>query len=458
MKIPRGYSHPVKIGSGSFSTVVRVQEAKLHRPVALKIISPRGRAAIAGVEKEAQLLASTTCSCVPRIYDVRRDSAKVTMVMEWIDGVPLSVFIETAHSPEIRRCVASFLVTALSQLHAHGIVHRDIKPENIILSPDRGAVFVDFGFSDLDRMARDHAESSPLKGTPRYMAPELWAKPDTINYIKSDLYSLGVVLRELYTSDAPPCIEELLRSDPSLRPDDCASFSVKWDECCGIIDDAPARTAIAKAAAGYTSRLLYEGALDLHGSGRRTEAYELLTESLDRWPDNPDAVAMIRDRFSLPMSNIRPRTIAAWIAAAFLLLCAIAGAYISGRRSQPSAVTRVIAAGNEPAERRLTIPFFPEGGSVRQPEVKIDLRELSGVNEPQGKISAVLPVAGGTLCIDARPVRVASGDRFSVSLAAGAHRLEWYDSTTRRTIGETVDLLPFATRTVSFMRYMNERR
>jgi hypothetical protein len=458
MKIPRGYTHPVKIGSGSFSTVFRVLESKLHRPVALKMIAPRGRAAIAGVEKEAHLLASTTCSCVPRLYDVRRDAAKVTMVMEWIDGVPLSVFTETALSPEIRRGVASFLVKALSQLHAHGIVHRDIKPENVILCPDRGAVFVDFGFSDLERTVRDQAVSSPLKGTPRYMAPELWANPGAIDYVKSDLYSLGVVLQELCTSEALPCIEELLRSDPSLRPDDCASFSLKWDECRGIIDEAPARTAIAKAAAGYTSRLLYEGACGLYESGRRAEAYELLTESLDRWPDNPDAVAMIRDRFSLPMSTTRPRTVAVWIAAAFLLLCALAGAYISGRRSHASPVARAVAAENEPAERRLSVPFFPAGGSGRPPEVKVDLRELSGANEPQGKISAVVPVNGGTLSIDARPVRVASGGRFSIRLAAGAHRLEWYDSTTRRTVGETVDLLPFATRTVSFMRDRNEHR
>jgi hypothetical protein len=111
----------------------------------------------------------------------------------------------------------------------------------------------------------------------------------------------------------------------------------------------------------------------------------------------------------------------------------------------------------EPEERRLTNQLFPPRSGYPA-DVKIDLRDQPGAVGPLGTIAIVLPGTSGTLTIDARPMRVAPGSHFSVNLAAGTHRLEWFDSTAHRTVGETVDLLPFATRTVSFMRYSHERR
>jgi hypothetical protein len=458
MRIPRGYSHPVKIGSGAYSTVWRVREKKLERPLALKVLSPRrGWNVCAGIDKEARVLASINTTRVPRIYDIQKKSASVILVMEWIEGVPLSVFTEAPLSPEIRLGIADDLIKALAQLHVHGIVHRDIKPENIILTPERGAVFVDFGFSGLVPVNHNNNVVESLKGTPRYMAPELWAKSDTIDYAKCDLYSLGVVLRDLYCDDALPIVNELLRDDPTLRPADCASFARVWQQSHGTVDEAPMRAAVAKAAAGYLSRLLFDGARGLYSAGRREEAYALCTESLDRWPDNPDAVAMLRDRFSQPLRAFQPRLVAAWTACAILLSLALTGAFVFGKRSQRAIFSKSADFIEERDERRLSIQ---EESPVKGPlsDQRIDLRTCSDAGGPYGSIVTMLPPGRGALSVDAKPVQASSAGRCTIEASEGTHRIEWYDSTTGRTFGETVDVLPFAKRRLSLARFVNEWR
>lgn len=114
------------------------------------------------------------------------------IVMEWVDGITLSDWLEEKSTRTDRRQVAQQLMDALAHVHQHGVVHRDIKPSNIMVTTNGQHVkIIDFGLADTDV----HAVLKQPAGTARYMAPEQASasKPD----LRNDIYSLGLVLRDL---------------------------------------------------------------------------------------------------------------------------------------------------------------------------------------------------------------------------------------------------------------------
>ena len=132
--------------------------------------------------------------------------------MEWIDGVTLDEYLRREHPSErIFQKIASQLCDALSYIHSRGLIHRDIKLSNIMVSHDGGTVkLIDFGFAD-------DASSSVFKapaGSLNWVAPEVLAgsKADA----RSDIYSLGVVLREM-TCRHRACLARCTAADPARR-------------------------------------------------------------------------------------------------------------------------------------------------------------------------------------------------------------------------------------------------
>src|SRR5262249_939317 len=179
------------LGAGGMSQVFTAVDLELRRPVALKLMRPRGRApspvARARLLREAHALAKLQHPNVVSIYDVGTDDDRVFIAMELVPGSTLGAWLAASPRPwtEIRE---TFLAAGRGLLAAHavGIVHRDFKPSNVIVGDGR-VVVVDFG------LARSPGESSsddgdrttipsPLDvdltltgqrlGTPKYMAPE----------------------------------------------------------------------------------------------------------------------------------------------------------------------------------------------------------------------------------------------------------------------------------------------
>ena len=116
------------------------------------------------------------------------------IVMEYIDGEDLLTMLPKIDEVPLtqRRRMAAELCDALSYVHSLGIVHRDLKPENIMVTRNGGRVkLIDFGMADTDQ----HAVLKQPAGTLSYMAPEQaqQSKPD----LRNDIYSLGLVLRDL---------------------------------------------------------------------------------------------------------------------------------------------------------------------------------------------------------------------------------------------------------------------
>lgn len=132
--------------------------------------------------------------------------------MEWIDGVTLDEYLRRGYPNERTfQKIAAQLCDALSYIHSRGMIHRDLKPSNIMVSHDGGTVkLIDFGFADDSSSTLFKAPAGSLN----WVAPEVLAgnKADA----RSDIYSLGVVLREM-TCRHRACLARCTAADPARR-------------------------------------------------------------------------------------------------------------------------------------------------------------------------------------------------------------------------------------------------
>lgn len=182
------------IGKGSFAKVYRARDKELGREVAIKQIHEQYLDDPAQLERfwqEAQLLASLSHPNIVTIYDLHRERGWV--IMELMQA-SLAERFEDRQMPiaSVRTTLAHGL-RALKYLHARGIVHGDIKPSNLMIDSRRRIKIGDFG---LARRVSDE-DGSLIKGTTKYMAPEVVSEEFGEIGPSSDLYSLGFCAYEL---------------------------------------------------------------------------------------------------------------------------------------------------------------------------------------------------------------------------------------------------------------------
>jgi hypothetical protein len=194
------------IGKGGFGIVLKAFDERLHRVVAIKVLSPAFAANASARRRfirEARAAAAVKNEHVVGIYDVQEDANPPFLVMELIDGVSLQQKIDQTGPLgviEILR-IGVQIAEGLAAAHKQGKVHRDIKPANILLENGVERVKItDFG---LARAVDDTSvtQSGIIAGTPMYMSPEQ-AEGLTIDH-RSDLFSLGTVLYAMCTGDPP---------------------------------------------------------------------------------------------------------------------------------------------------------------------------------------------------------------------------------------------------------------
>jgi serine/threonine-protein kinase len=133
---------------------------------------------------------------VCRVYDIGEADGHVFLSMEYIDGEDLSAVLRRMGRPtEDKACeIARQVALGLAAAHEAGMLHRDLKPANIMIDGRGRARITDFGLAGL---ASELARDGQIAGTPAYMAPEQFA--DGTVSVRSDIYSLGLVLFELFT-------------------------------------------------------------------------------------------------------------------------------------------------------------------------------------------------------------------------------------------------------------------
>lgn len=203
------------LGEGGMGIVyLAEQKQPIKRQVALKVIKPGmdSKRIIARFEAERQVLALLDHPNIAHVHDAgTTESGRPYFVMEYVKGLPVTEHCDQ-HKLTITERLNLFLQVCHAVHHAHqkGIIHRDIKPSNILVSTeDDQAVpkIIDFGVAKATAKTLEQetlfTEQGQLFGTPEYMSPEQAQMTSEDIDIRSDIYSLGVLLYVLLTGAHP---------------------------------------------------------------------------------------------------------------------------------------------------------------------------------------------------------------------------------------------------------------
>ncbi len=203
-----GYRLIERVGEGGTATVYRA-EHPAHGRCAVKILKERLRADQTAVKRflrEAGYGARVQHESIVRTFDYAQDDGLYYLALEWVDGEPLSEFVQRSGplAPALVSHIIQRLAAGLTAAHAAGIIHRDLKPENIVFDPPTRVVkLLDFG------IARDAQEPASERltrtgffvGTLQYVAPE--ALSGELVDEAADIYSLAKIAYYLLTAEHP---------------------------------------------------------------------------------------------------------------------------------------------------------------------------------------------------------------------------------------------------------------
>jgi hypothetical protein len=185
------------LGLGGMGEVYRADDITLDQPVALKFLPASYESNPAWLERfhnEVRLARQVTHPNVCRVFDLGQVDGEQFISMEFVDGEDLSCLLRRIGRlpPDKAIQIARQLCAGLAAAHDKGVLHRDLKPANVMLD-GRGQVRItDFGISG--RIDGGHDATA---GTPAYMAPEQFTQGEAT--VRSDVYSLGLVLYEIFT-------------------------------------------------------------------------------------------------------------------------------------------------------------------------------------------------------------------------------------------------------------------
>ncbi len=189
------------LGRGGMGIVYAAEDPTLGRRVALKTIAHPDDESRRRFRREARAAASVSHPHACQIFEIGEDAGRLFIAMELLEGEPLSEQLKRGPLPVAEALrLAREMLSALSALHAQGVVHRDLKPSNVFLTP-HGTKVLDFGLArpltiDSGPLSEesDLTRSGLMVGTPRYMAPEQ-ILGDPID-ARTDVFAAGAVLFE----------------------------------------------------------------------------------------------------------------------------------------------------------------------------------------------------------------------------------------------------------------------
>ncbi|MGO9991628.1 MAG: HEAT repeat domain-containing protein [Steroidobacteraceae bacterium] len=201
------YKFIEKIGKGAFGTVLLMEDTVVEERLILKFLNPN----VASDEEmmkrfvhELRYSRKITHKNVIRIYDFLYIQGNYAISMEYFPSHTLGGEIVNEKPVELKRAIkfGIDIATGMAVAHQAGIVHRDLKPANVLIDNDSLLKIVDFGVAAAQSQGDTQlTKTGYVIGSPKYMAPEqiLGKKVDE----RADIYSLGVILYELFTGVPP---------------------------------------------------------------------------------------------------------------------------------------------------------------------------------------------------------------------------------------------------------------
>ena len=195
------------LGRGGMGSVYHVLDRELDEEIALKVLTPEafaeGTHAVQTLRQEIRLARKITHPNVVRTHDLGDAEGDRFLTMEFVPGTTLRELLDRrgalAIAPGLQ--IAKQLCRGLAAVHGAGIIHRDIKPQNIMVLPNGVVKLMDFGIARTADGGEPAPSDGQTVGTPYYMSPEqAMGRPMDA---RSDLYTVGVVLFELFTGRRP---------------------------------------------------------------------------------------------------------------------------------------------------------------------------------------------------------------------------------------------------------------
>ncbi|KAJ9526297.1 hypothetical protein QJQ45_009792 [Haematococcus lacustris] len=207
--LERAASHPPIDATNSNSAVYKGRRKCTGQITAMKFIMKHGKSEkdIKNLRQEIEILRQLRHENIIQMLDAFETKTDFCVVTEFAQGELFEILEDDQSLPEdVVQGIAKQLVRALHYLHSNRIIHRDMKPQNILIGSGGTVKLCDFGFAramSCNTMRGGAAEQvlTSIKGTPLYMAPEL-VQEQPYNHTV-DLWSLGVILYELYVGQPP---------------------------------------------------------------------------------------------------------------------------------------------------------------------------------------------------------------------------------------------------------------
>ena len=201
-----------RVGMGGMAVVYKAMDKMLNRYVAVKILREEykeNEEFIRRFKVESQAAASLSHQNIVQIYDVGEEDGLHYIVMELLEGETLKSYMNSKGGKLSRREAMNFsmqICRAVEHAHSKHVVHRDIKPQNIVLTESGKIKVADFGIARAANNTTTVNSGSYAVGSAHYLSPEQ-ARGGYTDH-RSDIYSLGVVMYEMFTGKLPFDAEE----------------------------------------------------------------------------------------------------------------------------------------------------------------------------------------------------------------------------------------------------------
>jgi tRNA A-37 threonylcarbamoyl transferase component Bud32 len=210
--LPR-YECRGRLGEGATAIVYRAWDWELQRPVAIKVLrdgATLSETALLRFRREAQVVANLSHPNVVTMYDAGESAGRLYLVMELVEGQPLSELLRSGRCAERQALeIVEKVARGIAAAHAKGVVHRDLKPANILVNAAGEPKVGDFGLAHLLDATTDLTRTGTALGTPSYMSPEQVRGRLKEQSPRTDVYGLGAILYEALLGRPPHTGESL---------------------------------------------------------------------------------------------------------------------------------------------------------------------------------------------------------------------------------------------------------